>query len=79
VFWPRVNPHLRELYKEDLQIRDIWRQVKTIAEEERAVTFDLNSEPQTACDVFYDASHMSISCSPMISGFLFEKLQIRKP
>ncbi|MEQ9363314.1 MAG: DUF1574 family protein [Leptospirales bacterium] len=74
VFWPKVNPYLRQEYAREPRIQAIWRRVESIAREEAAIALDLNRPGLVPCDAFYDASHMSVSCFPAVTGLLLERL-----
>ncbi|MDH5656161.1 MAG: DUF1574 domain-containing protein, partial [Spirochaetia bacterium] len=72
VFWPRANPYLIEVYKNEPRIYTLWEEIEKISKEEGAVAVDLNSHPGTSCSNFYDASHLSIVCYPGIARTLLE-------
>lgn len=74
VFWPKVNPFLREEYAREPRIQAIWRRVESIAAAEGALALDLNQDGLVGCDAFYDASHMSVSCFPAVTGLLLDRL-----
>ncbi|MCR9144095.1 MAG: DUF1574 domain-containing protein [bacterium] len=74
VFWPKVNPYLRAEYEREPAIQAIWRRVEAIARQEGAIALDLNQPGRVPCDAFYDASHMSVSCFPGVTGLLLKEL-----
>ncbi len=78
VFWPRVNPHLQEVYRKENRIRYLWKQLERIAVEEGAIAVDLNEVPETECRQFYDASHLSFTCFTKITKYLLERLEKSK-
>ena len=79
VFRPRVNPYLLEKFKQLPLAHDIWRRVERISRSHGARALDLNRAPETSCSVFYDASHLSITCFPPITRFLARNLGIPVP
>ncbi len=74
VFWPRVNPHLIEAYRGEPRIGTLWSEMDRIARLHGAKTIDLNGDERAACSEYYDASHLSISCFPVITEFLLNQL-----
>ena len=74
VYWPKVNPFLREAYQREPRIQAIWRRVETITREQGGQAIDLNEPGRINCDAFYDASHMSVTCFPMLAGVLLNQL-----
>ncbi|MCB1171129.1 MAG: DUF1574 family protein, partial [Leptospiraceae bacterium] len=74
VFWPRVNPHLREVYNREPRISMLWQRVVRLADRYGLATADLNSAEATNCQHYYDASHLSIDCYPSITGYLLKQL-----
>lgn len=74
VFWPKVNPYLREAYANEPRIQAIWRRIQAITRETGAIAIDLNEPGRIACDAFYDASHMSVTCFPGLTGTLLQEL-----
>lgn len=74
VFWPRVNPYLNKVYREEPQIQALWREMQRAAGAYGADIVNLNEEERTRCSHYYDASHLSISCFPDITAFLLDRL-----
>lgn len=70
LFWPPVNPHLREAYRQEESIAAAWRRIEQLASRFNAVAVDLNEPGQIRCNQYYDASHMSNSCFPEITARL---------
>ncbi|MEQ8352732.1 MAG: DUF1574 family protein [Leptospiraceae bacterium] len=78
VFWPRVNPYLREVYQKEDKVSFLWTRVSRLAQRYGLSTADLNTARATNCQHYYDASHLSIDCYPSITGFLLEQAQPAK-
>lgn len=74
VFWPRVNPYLRQVYEKEPKISFLWTRAQRLAQMYGAKTVDLNHTEQTNCQHYYDASHLSIDCYPAISAYLLDQL-----
>ncbi|MBR33248.1 MAG: hypothetical protein CMN77_18255 [Spirochaetaceae bacterium] len=72
VFWPRVNPYLREVYEKEPKISMLWTRVTRMADRYGLATVDLNRPEASNCQHYYDASHLSIDCYPAITGHLLE-------
>jgi len=75
VFWPRVNPYLRKVYDSEPRIHYLWLRLEKIALESGAIAVDLNHVDETACNQYYDASHLSFSCFPSITKYLINRLE----
>ncbi len=73
VFWPRVNPYLREVYQKEPKISMLWTRVTRLANRYGLGTADLNVTEETSCQHYYDASHLSIDCYPSITGYLLQR------
>ncbi len=74
VFRPRVNPYMLQAIKRVPEISGLWKRLSEIAREEGALAIDLNLVPETACDFYYDASHLSFNCFPPIVKYLLGRL-----
>lgn len=74
VFWPRVNPYLRQVYENEPKISMLWVRVQRLADRYDIATADLNSASATDCQHYYDASHLSIDCYPSITGYLLTQI-----
>ena len=73
VYWPQVNPFLKELYKDLPAIQNVWRRVEEISERHGAISLNFNQAPLNTCKKFYDASHMSFDCFiPIVHTFVRE-------
>ncbi|MBI39177.1 MAG: hypothetical protein CMF59_06235 [Leptospiraceae bacterium] len=72
VFWPRVNPYLREVYQKEPKISMLWTRVTRLADRYGIATADLNQPEASNCQHYYDASHLSIDCYPGITGYLLQ-------
>ena len=77
VFQPRVNPHMVAAYRREPLIGGITKEIERVARQVGADFVDLNERPEANCKAFYDASHMSISCFPVITKFLLSRLEQR--
>lgn len=72
VFRPKVNPHLREVYRSEPKIAVLWTRIQYLSRLYGARTIDLNEAIE--CNDYYDASHMSVTCYPEITGKLLDRL-----
>ena len=75
VFWPRANHYLIDVYDKDERLYKLWSEIVRITEKEGGRAIDLNRHPDTACNNFYDASHLSIVCYPSITKALLHELE----
>jgi len=64
VFFPRVNPYLRELYQNLPEIQFIKNQVVELSKKYNFINIDFNDDNILNCNDYYDASHLSVSCFP---------------
>lgn len=69
VFWPKVNPHLQQVYRNEPKMIALWKRIRYLSGMYGARAIDLNEVVK--CSDYYDASHMSISCYPEITEALF--------
>jgi hypothetical protein len=76
IFWPRVNPYLREVYAREPKIYMLWQRIQRLAVRYEADSVDLNKTAETNCNNYYDASHLSVDCYPVITGYLIRRLAL---
>ncbi|MCB1174849.1 MAG: DUF1574 family protein [Leptospiraceae bacterium] len=74
IYWPRVNPYMRDRYLEYPVLQSIWTVIRSLAEKYAVKVFDLNDPTAMQCDRYYDASHMSALCFPEMQKVLMKKL-----
>jgi hypothetical protein len=72
VFFPRVNPYLRELYLKIPEIQFIKKRVEELANQYNYPTVDFNDNNVLNCNDYYDASHLSVSCFPDVLRVLLK-------
>jgi hypothetical protein len=72
VFFPRVNPYLRELYLKIPEIQFIKKQVEELSNQYNYPTVDFNDNNVLNCNDYYDASHLSVSCFPDVLKVLIK-------
>lgn len=72
VFFPRVNPYLRELYLKIPEIQFIKKRVEELANQYNYPTVDFNDNNVLNCNDYYDASHLSVSCFPDVLKVLIK-------
>ncbi len=66
IFFPRVNPYLRELYSNVSEIQYIKTEIIRISNKYNFPVIDFNDDSIIHCNDYYDASHLSVSCFPDI-------------
>jgi len=79
IFWPAVNPYLRQVYDSEPAIADIWSRVVKMAKQNDIATINFNEPGRLDCTDYYDASHLSVTCFPAITITLIEAVTGRKP
>lgn len=79
MFWPAVNPHLRKVYAEEPAISRIWVDARSLAERYGVMTVNFNEPGRLACEDYYDASHLSITCFPAITDTVLRMVLEKKP
>jgi len=72
VFFPRVNPYLRELYLKIPEIQFIKKRVEELSNQYNYPTVDFNDNNVLNCNDYYDASHLSVSCFPDVLKVLIK-------
>ncbi|GIX41898.1 MAG: hypothetical protein KatS3mg129_1631 [Leptospiraceae bacterium] len=72
LFFPRVNPYLREMYKEVPEIQFIKREITNKANQYNFPIIDFNDDKIINCNDYYDASHLSVSCFPDVLRVLLK-------
>ncbi len=72
VFFPRVNPYLRELYQNLSEIQFIKNEVVELSKKYNFPNIDFNDDNILNCNDYYDASHLSVSCFPDVLKILIK-------
>jgi len=72
VFFPRVNPYLRELYLKIPEIQFIKKRVEELSNQYNYPPVDFNDNNVLNCNDYYDASHLSVSCFPDVLKVLIK-------
>lgn len=79
LFWPAVNPYLRRVYAEEPAIARIWVEAQGLADRYKAKTVNFNEPGRLACEDYYDASHLSVTCFPAITDTLLRIILEKRP
>jgi hypothetical protein len=64
LFFPRVNPYLRELYKDVKEVQFVKKEIIEVAKKYQFPILDFNNDDLLNCNDYYDASHLSVNCFP---------------